>query len=368
MRVQYSLRFAFVIVLFLIAAFSLCGKAIQRWSQEGEDARHLSHIGARMVYERGVVVAIHVDGPLTPDVLSSLAAFAHLRQLRVQRAFIDGRASGVFRSISSLTSLTVTDCDIDWPEFTTLLLNSRITSLDMTGSRVLRQHESMQAAAHLEEWILNRTNVDDAFLAQSCVNRGLVRLAVVDTKVTGKGVCALGLLRNLRSLGFTSFSDEEIPCLAQFPALSSLDLRGSSVTDHGLEAMPRLENLATLHLSGLGITDDSVMRCIERLPSLDVLDLSDTKVSGTFLSALTQHSALERLSLMRTPVTSKELGCLKKLQIARLEIDGTSIGDDAISILGQCVSLRTLGIRQTRITDKGRLELGLQLRHTAIEW
>jgi hypothetical protein len=86
---------------------------------------------------------------------------------------------------------------------------------------------------------------------------------------------------------------------------TSLDIHGSTVDRAFLESVARLSCLEICNAAGSNICDDMV-ECFMKLPALHSLDLSSTKISDAGANRLSEHPSLGYLYL-RDTVLSQEL-------------------------------------------------------------
>lgn len=95
-------------------------------------------------------------------------------------------------------------------------------------------------------------------------------------------------------------SDTLLRTLTRFPHITSLDLGGSAaLTSDGLSALAAFPALRTLDLSGTSITDEG-LDVLSSLPALEQLSLAGTRVTDAGIRALAAHDALEDVNLMFT--------------------------------------------------------------------
>ncbi len=86
------------------------------------------------------------------------------------------------------------------------------------------------------------------------------------------------------------------------PALVRLDLRGSAITDEGLQQLVDFIQLRTLNLSETSI-GDLAFNVLNTLPHLEVLNLYGTQITDSGLVQLQKLKSLRRLYLWKTAVT-----------------------------------------------------------------
>ena len=94
-------------------------------------------------------------------------------------------------------------------------------------------------------------------------------------------------------------------------------MRGTFITNTGVEHLSRLETLKVLTLDGVRI-DDDVADSIRNMKQLEWLSVEGCAVSDAIVAAVSECPNLWYLSLGKTSVTNEgltELGKLKKLRV-----------------------------------------------------
>jgi RNA polymerase sigma factor (sigma-70 family) len=122
------------------------------------------------------------------------------------------------------------------------------------------------------------------------VERGVVSVNLVATKVT----------------------DHDLSALSIFPNLQSIHLHHTNIGDAGLANISRLRSLTTLDLFDTRVTDAGLYHLSEWMPHLEVLELSDTRVTDRGLPALNGLKHLRRLDLRKTGVTEEGIRELRR--------------------------------------------------------
>lgn len=97
-------------------------------------------------------------------------------------------------------------------------------------------------------------------------------------------------------LSRTRVIDGELPLLASFPQLRTLDLRGTRISDKGLAHLERLTTLQQLYLDAMPITDAGLTH-LEGLKELRRLSLRGTQITDLGLGFLTGLTNLEEVNL-----------------------------------------------------------------------
>jgi hypothetical protein len=131
------------------------------------------------------------------------------------------------------------------------------------------------------------------------------------------------------------------------------DATESELDPADLKHFQGLHHLATLELSGLAITDES-LAALGNLSVLQELYLSDTEVSDAILPQVAKLKNLEILVLSNTRVSGTGLGELKKLPLLRvLNLRGCNVGDDHLRPLSDMPQMEVLVLARTKVTSDG---------------
>jgi len=108
--------------------------------------------------------------------------------------------------------------------------------------------------------------------------------------------------------------------------------------------------VSIVDLSGTDIRDDDVPGLAD-LPWLEELNLSDTSVTGTFLTRWSGRSSLEELSLEDSDLSAKCLSMIPK-SVRVLDLSGTAVENDDLHLL-DLPNLVRLNLSRTGVTDVG---------------
>jgi hypothetical protein len=180
--------------------------------------------------------------------------------------------------------------------------------------------------------ILKRTGIGDATLERIGPIESLETLDVSGTRITDRGMLALGnkpALRELR-INRTAVTDRGVAIVRDFAALEDLELIGvSAITTRGLSFLPELTRSRTLPLFGLDM-DDGILPLVARLPRLRFLALQGTQITSRGLQALPPAP-----------------------ELSELRLSNTDVSDAAIPYLAQMTGLRRVDLLNTRVTGAG---------------
>ena len=260
--------------------------------------------------------------------------------------------------------------------------NGTIKSIDLVGIKVddktldglgeLKTLESLVVAS------IDRPNpnVTDASIAQLSGIGTLKTLDLCGTAVTAKLLARLNDMRSLSQLkmsgelghdGFEALthfpaltslaldvsdvSDSDLKTIAQAKKLSKLLLSKTAITDEGVSSLAGLANLECCRLSNTAITDESVVT-LAKLKGLTDIDLSNTAVGDASLQVIGTMEQVKRLNFYTTKITDAGLDSLLKLEnLIWLNLDNCDISDDGASKLGPLTNLVFLHLGRTKITD-----------------
>jgi serine/threonine protein kinase/Leucine-rich repeat (LRR) protein len=195
--------------------------------------------------------------------------------------------------------------------------------------------------------------------------------------INDKAISALGELPALESLNLakTGVTDESFATLAKFPRLRVLGLQSApvsgsglvkhplpklthvylgttDVTDATLKALRDSSDLIVLDMSNCRLITDLGVTQLSTLSKLEQLDLSLTRITDASASTVGKLKRLRHLNLSRTSVTDAFTGPLTALdQLEVINLAGTKITDAGLTQLGSIASLRKIFIRGTSVTE-----------------
>lgn len=264
--------------------------------------------------------------------------------------------------------------------------------------------EHLQAIAEHEAARTQIVSLDASYSRVS--NTGLLALrdyselqilTLTRTLTSGSSLRVLEGHPKLHSLTLdeTQFDPGNAVHLTRLPALTSLALRGVSLSDSIYETLKEIETLEHLHLDGNGnllgrnfaelvnrghlkklrtltVGDTNFgnfgLLSIDKLPELSLLDVRAANVNLNALDPISRSKSLRNLELSRNRLTDDALSLLKRSKsIAFLDLshcDG--ITDQSVATLRTMRQLEYLKITKTRITPQGAENLRKVLKETKI--
>jgi serine/threonine protein kinase len=157
-------------------------------------------------------------------------------------------------------------------------------------------------------------------------------------------------------LSDTKISDEAVVKIVdREPRLKWIDLRGDkNITDRGVCSLAKMQDLNCLKLDNLPRIGDRCLEALSQAQALTILTLNGDNISDADLKYLNHAQSLVRLELSGTKVTDAGVKNFAKLsQLRRLDLSNTAITDKSIDSLAQMKHLRSLFISSTRLSADG---------------
>jgi Leucine-rich repeat (LRR) protein len=203
----------------------------------------------------------------------------------------------------------------------------------------------------LEDLALRGPDITDAKLANIRGLGKLRQITLVDTRVTDAGLAHLATLSEL----------ESIRLVGKEGTAAGLTSRGiTHVTDAGLAHLAGLHHLKLLEISAApGVTDLGPLNPRSNLPALTSLNLHDTGVTDTGLTPIEGTAWLKYLDIRSTRITDDGLARLRGLSNAvSLDLQlNASVSDEGLAHLERLTNLNVLGLDHTKVSDGGLAHL-----------
>ncbi|MCH8043477.1 MAG: leucine-rich repeat domain-containing protein [Planctomycetes bacterium] len=185
--------------------------------------------------------------------------------------------------------------------------------------------------------------------------REVVEVSWYGKQPTDDDLAHLRHCTNLRVLRLgTEWSEDstmDIMIAEFFPNPNAFE--GFHATNHGIMQIEHLTNLRVLDLSNNKITGD-VLKALTRMTKLEELSLNGIPIREGELQHLSHLRNLKHLSLSWTKLKTGELKYVSNLrQLEFLHLAGTSITDDDLAVLSKFEHLTTLDLSHTEVTAAG---------------
>lgn len=165
-----------------------------------------------------------------------------------------------------------------------------------------------------------------------------------------------------RYFEYLDVSDALIARTPPLPSARSLSLRKTQVTDAGLAAFAKCDQLQWLDLS-LTATGDAGFTAFPPSKTLKTLFLEATKITDASLAQVAQCVDLEELYLSNTSLSDDGIANLSRLKkLKTLDLSGCPLTDACLPSLASLKQLESLDISGTKITSAGLAKLKRSLR------
>jgi internalin A len=187
------------------------------------------------------------------------------------------------------------------------------------------------------------------FCLAGCLNAGTDWIESLGGSVTKD---AHGVVSGV-SLRGSWVTDTDLRKLAEYPALATLDLSLTHITDEGLAELKNLRNVTDLNLYYSENVTDQGIAAIKDWKKLKRLNLHGTRSSDTALEHIAGISTLESLDVGSTLMTDVGLERLTTLtNLKELTMGGNELGDAGLQALRQLPALTYLDLSGRQGTDK----------------
>jgi Leucine-rich repeat (LRR) protein len=190
----------------------------------------------------------------------------------------------------------------------------------------------------LEGIIFIRTGVADRDL-RGLGGLAIQRLTFIGESLTDKGLGCLLEIQNLSSLSLIAvpITDEEVRTISQLFQLEKLAIEATNITDSGASWLRTLKRLRYLNLSNTQVSGKG-LEGFSGLTELEELDLGDTPLTDEGLLHISKIPRLKKLRLSATRITDRGLQHLCELSmLERLDIFDTAVTREAVSRLQRCM-------------------------------
>ena len=301
-----------------------------------------------------LTLPVQVEIPIEDRAIANIASLTHLQELRLARTRIKG---GTLAAFTGMRSLDLTN-----------------TRLDDEGMR------SLQGMTHLQKLYVHDALITDEGLQYIRNLHELTELDLYNTRITDAGLGYLKGLTNLRKLNLlgASITDTGLDQLAGLTKLTDLNLYRTQITNSGLEKLKALSDLRELDVRYTRVTrggltafgaanprcqvaflDTSVSPSEMRVASPSVVGKGTAAVTRWIQSRggsdLVEAGAIREVSLASTATTDADLANLRGLNLRKLDLSFTEVGDIGLQTLGLAdhCALTEVYLANTTVSDVG---------------
>lgn len=190
---------------------------------------------------------------------------------------------------------------------------------------------------HSERLILDDPKINDDDL-KSLMAIPLIALDVSNTRITANGL-SLNSMPTLRCLILNDNKQIDDNSISQniqvFRELQVLSLRGTNVTDKGVEELSKIPSLRGLDLEQLeGVTPKSI-EYLSKMKHLRGLKISGTAIGAKDIEKLLKFPSLRYISFASNDVTDATFDTLLKLQPLLINVSNSQITDNSLQKLSK---------------------------------
>lgn len=301
--------------------------------------------------------------PLREVVLRSLSKDSELSRMldlwpkSLSRVVLEGSWAGHDAMLTLAKTDALEELELRGTRIGNFSLNQikpldRLRSVVLDGSTFNDKSPLYFKDLPMTRFVCNCSRFGDVGLRSLRHSEGLVHVELRETSVTGPGLEALAKLDALQSLVLLQrdIGSEGFAALTNNAALQELELSGP-LDDLELTGLGALVNLRRLRLQHPDLGDRATAE-IGLLVRLEHLDVGNTKITDEGLENLGKLVALRELRLGHTRVTKRGLQHLAALtQLQTLHLDHTDVVDEGVAALAGLPALRELRLDHTLVTD-----------------
>lgn len=213
----------------------------------------------------------------------------------------------------------------------------------------------------------------DALMTDLSYLEHVTSLVLADSGVTDSGLAALKSSQQALSsldLRGCSITNASLDHLSHFTTLRALRFNGSSgattVDDDGMASLSPLKNLRVLALDGLWVSEVG-LEALGDMPVLSELYMKSSTISDDGLALLSRYPLLKKVRLAFNQISDNGLIHLAKLtNLEELDLsENSQIFDGGLVHLSGLTALRKLNLWRVPITDQGVKSLASL---TNLEW
>lgn len=331
------------------------------------------------IIARGVPLHLHLPKIRTaPEELKLLTTVKELQSLELSHADLDDAALAVLPELPLNGSLSLGDGSytVDGMKYVAACKN--LTSISLEGVHVTDEFlESLVEMPNLGELALRSPNfTSKAFEIQLRLqNLKSLRLPrnprSSDLVLQPADIARLTKLQII-DLSGPQYDDATARALADHcPQLEQVYLRGTAITNRGVEELTRLTKLTTLTLDGAPL-NDGVADAIRQMKQLQWLSLNQCPIGDETFAAACECSDLWTISAGHTKVT--DAGVKHVLELPKLSYlvlwSNKRVTDDSLDVFKRLPNEEdrhfTLQLQFTSISEDGMRDLQATLKHATV--
>jgi hypothetical protein len=229
----------------------------------------------------------------------------------------------------------------------------RIDMLELNGPNIddemLKILPTLPLQGHLD---LNSDLVTDKGIQIVAECRELTGIGLTGTSLTDACLEPLTGLPKLHgvTLGET-FSRAAFETLSRIEGLTSLNISAVTPELSDLKKVPKLRRLS---LSGMKYDDEAALVISETFTSLEQAYLRGTSITNAGVEHLSRLKTLKVLTLDNSLIDDGVADSIRKMkQLTWLSVENCAVGDETLAAVSECPGIWFLSFNQTSITDAG---------------
>ncbi len=300
------------------------------------------------------------DTNVTDEGLKALTKLTKLRRLNLQGAEVTDAGIDVLKNMPDLEELSLYRTKVSNAGLTKLAGLKNLREVDLryslaTGAGVRQLAGSLPNAEILSQDTGGREVVRKV-QATAVANSGEAPIAEWLKSIGGKVEMTNGHVTSVSMRG-TSVTDRELAVLTKLPQLTDLSLEDTEISSDGLASVSAIHSLRSLDL-GHTLLGDNALASLTPLVNLRSLKLSSTLVQGPGLAAISGLRNLRELNLDGAPLANDGMEHVAKIfGLETLSVRYTELTDPAMAQIGKLKNLRKLDMSTVDVTEKGLLSL-----------
>ena len=269
--------------------------------------------------------------------VTGLAGRTGLRNLWLPQAAVTDDEMAIIGSFTDLEFLQLDGSEVTDQGFAHVANLKKLTILDIPGVRIT----DLAPVADLVQLDLLILAPARATPARSVPGPG--------------GPSSLEPLRRLTKvtqliLGDTRIEDRDLAVVAGLPKLNNLQMGASGITEAGLARLAESKSLGCLGLADTSVAD--LRPLAPRLPAISTLWMENSHLTDAGIEPLLRGNRLTDLTITGSRMTDAGLDHLASLtSLWRLRLDRSAITDAGLARLKSLKSLKILSLTETKLTD-----------------